>query len=218
MTKRSWKTVAVALVGLFLTPIAGADKGEVLGAAMCHRPAAGDGCHTAWDFTADPRAFITVERLVPNVVGNYLWQPILGPFDGVKDVTDEPMPEGSLYRVVGCKDEAGERDCIGSTVYWAPLRPDSIDEIPERIDTPHGYFEPRRAPGWLEQVIDYNYAVLTKVAQSVDLSTMPPMTELPFDDLRYLPKGIDLEDATIDYNVQGAYPKRTKPLSNAHVH
>jgi len=185
---------------------------------MCKRPAAGEACLTAWDFTATPRAFHWVQRFVPNEIGNYGWQPIAGPFAGVTGVTDESMEEGFLYRVVGCKDKTGSTDCVGSTVYWAPLRPKSIDEIPERIDTPHAYYKPRLGPGWLEQVIAYNRAMLKKVVYSIDMSSMPPMTALPFDDLRYLPDGIDLEDASIDFNVNSAYPKQVKPIRRIHDH
>ncbi len=178
---------------------------ESHGLASCKRPGAGQACLTAWDFSRAPREYYWIERFVhaDNIDD---WQTIAGPFSSERVISDSTVEGGYLYRVVGCNDESRATDCLGSTVYWAPLRPVNVESIPDRIDTPEGYYLRHRNLSELEQVINYNRAILRKLVLEIDMTSMPPMTPLPFDDLGVLPDGVDVDDATIDYNLQSAYP------------
>ena len=206
----NWKNLPVFLVGsLFaLAPIAG-QSDEKLGAAMCKRAAPGESCSIAWDFTATPHASYWVERFVyelsvelHSVEGE--WQSVAGPLAGQEGVTDESVEGGFLYRVVGCNDKSGTIGCVGSTVFWAPIRPKNLDDIPDVVYTPEGNWLRDRESTALEQVIDYNAALISKLASTVKMQLPPVMTELPFRDLHDLPTGISLEDATLDCNVHVA--------------
>lgn len=212
MTICNWRNLPLLFVGsLFaLVPIAG-QSDETLGTAMCRRAVPGASCSIAWDFTATPHASYWVEQFVyessvelHSVEGE--WQSVAGPLAGHEGVTDEPVEGGFLYRVVGCNDKSGTIGCVGSTVFWAPVRPKNLDDIPDVVYTPGGYWVRDRKHSALEQVIDYNAALIDKLIFTVDMKSKPVMTELPFPDLHDLPAGISLEDVTLDCNVHVACP------------
>ena len=206
--RQSLSTLVICL--LHTIPLTGAEV-ETSGAASCRRPSPGESCLTAWDFAAAPRAFFWVEKFVH--AGNTdEWQSVAGPFSSEKGVSSSSVEGGYLYRVVGCNDKTKAIECTGSTVFWAPLRPKDVESIPDRIDTPEGYYLRHKRSSELEQVIDYNRAILRKLVLEIDMMSMPPMTALPFDDLWDLPNDVDVGDATIDYNLQFAYPNHLKPI------
>lgn len=203
----NWKQLPVFFVGsLFaLVSIVG-QADETFGTAMCKRTAPGESCSTAWDFTATPRTSYWVERFVYESSA-VEWQNVAGPFAGHEGSTDELVEGGFLYRVVGCNDKSKSIDCIGSTVFWAPQRPKNLDDIPDIVNTPEGYYLRDKEHSAEEQILDYNIALIRKLVTTVDMKSMPPMTELPFRDPRDLwgEDAIILEDATLSYNVYILY-------------
>lgn len=195
---------AMILAAMTLS-VAEAGVAEPPGRASCHRESPGGDCAATWDFSAAPRAFFFVEQFeIDSVKGG--WNRFEGPVPGTLGVSDNPVPGGHLYRVVGCSDRAGTVDCVGSTVFWAPARPANLDDIPDIVYTPEGNWLRDRRFSRSAQILDYNLALMFQLASTVDKSSLPPMTELPFADLRTLPAGMSDEDATLDYNVHGMYP------------
>lgn len=204
MNNRKSNSLLRLLVGSLFAVMFAASQAETLGAAMCERNTAGGPCYSAWDFTNNPREFYWIERFVYES-GTEEWISIAGPYTGNKGKSDESMESGFLYRAVGCSDKNKSVECVGSTVYWAPVRPKSVDEIPDVVPTPEGDHHRFKHLDALEQEIYYNLALLRKLTLSVDMLSMPPMTDLPFTDLLKVPDDIWIEDATIDYNVYIGY-------------
>jgi hypothetical protein len=194
----------LVLLLLQVAPAFGAAAGS-LGAARCERDAATEPCRIAWDFTATPRAFYWVDRFDFNT-DSKVWTAMNGPLQGHVGATDYRAEGGFLYRVVGCNDKARTLECVESTVFWAPKIPKNVDDIPDVIHSPKGYYlrDPTLPDYW--QILEYNMALIARLVDTVDMSAMPPMTALPFEDLRKLPPGIGVTDATIDYNVHLIYP------------
>lgn len=216
MEIQDWKLGSLISIGIICVPMLAAAQTELQPAASCNRSVAGAACSVGWDFAATPRPHYWVERFTYETK-NGKWEPVMGPFSDNKGkgLTEATVDGGYLYRVVGCRDTSKKTDCIGSTVFWAPLRPESTDDIPDTIYVSESeYYIRHKHLSDLEQVIGYNIATLRQLVDVVDMKIMPPMTDLPFDDLWDLPEGVDDDDATIDYNVQFVYPKHVTPLKH----
>lgn len=202
--REACEIVAIAVVGVALPPATHA--ADELGRANCHRQTPGSECAAAWDLSPVPRSFVFVERFEFDTEGKSSWRRVEGPVESDKGVSNERVKGGHLYRVAGCNDKAGTRDCVGSTVFWAPARPSNLDEIPDVVRTPAAYYLRDRNHSREFQIIDYNMALISQLVDTIHMESMPRMTDLAFSDLRYLPAGISEEDATLDYNVSLRYP------------
>lgn len=200
----------ILLGSLLLLTLSLGQADEVFGTAKCKRADPGGPCTAAWDFTATGRASSSywVEKFVYES-STTEWQSVAGPFSGIRNrgKSDKDLEGGFLYRVVGCSDKSTPTNCIGSTVFWAPARPESLDDIPDIIHTPAGYYKRNERLDALDQILDYNGALVSKLVYTVDMSSMPPMTEPAVKDTRTLWDGDKLvhDDAVIEFNMYRAY-------------
>jgi hypothetical protein len=201
--RKACAIVAISVVGAAQSAATYAE--DALGRASCHRDTPGSDCAAAWDFSSMPRSFFFVERFEFDQEKSG-WRRVEGPVEGEKGVSTSLVSGGYLYRVAGCDDKAGTIDCVGSTVFWAPARPFNLDDIPDVVRTPEGYYLRDRHHSREFQIIDYNMALMSQLVETVDMGSMPPMTDLQFSDLGSLPAGISDEDATLDFNVHLRYP------------
>ena len=207
-----WRFLPALSVGVLcaLNPTVG-ETDEILGMAKCQRAAPGEPCAAAWDFTTRPHKSYWVEQFVYES-SNPEWRPVTGPLSGHKGVTNETVASGFLYRVVGCDGKVRTDECVESTVFWVPVRPKSLEDIPETVQTPTGYYIRHKNLSALEQVVDYNVALTRRLVSSVDMKTMPRMTEPAVGDLRELwgEDELVVEDATIEVNVYLVYSRSTQ--------
>lgn len=201
--KKGCEIVTIALIGTAFQT--GANAAEKLGSASCYRTTPGGACAAVWDFSSVPRSFFFVEKFEYENEKTS-WQRVEGPASNAKGVSVKNVDGGYLYRVVGCADKTGTVNCAGSTAFWAPSRPANLDDIPDEIRGPTGYYLRDRGHSRELQILDYNVALISKLIDTVDMSAMPPMTNLPFSDLLSLPPEILQEDAELDYNVHAIYP------------
>lgn len=140
-----------------------------------------------WDFSSAPRSYFFVERFESDADTSN-WRRVEGPLGVDKDRGEVGVEGGYLYRVVGCADKSGAVNCLGSTVFWASLRPVNLDDIPDIVHTSIGNFvrEADRPRRW--QVLQYNVALIAQLVDSVAVSALPPMSDLSFSDLKFLPE------------------------------
>ncbi len=199
----SCEIVAIALIcSVIQTTAHAADQ---LGRASCYRMTPGGSCAAAWDYSSVPRSFYFVEKFEYDNEKTS-WERVEGPVSNAKGVSVKNVEGGYLYRVVGCADKTGTVNCAGSTVFWAPSRPVNLDDIPDEVRGPTGYYLRDRGHSRELQILLYNMALISKLIDTVDMSAMPAMTNLSFSDLLSLPPEILQEDAELDYNVHGIYP------------
>ncbi len=198
------------LGSLLCLALSHAQANEELGSATCKRGVPGGPCGAAWDFTSTGHvpSFYWVEKFVYDSP-NAEWQAIAGPLSTQRRKGEfaDALEPGYLYRIVGCAHKSKQTDCVGSTAFWVPVRPKNLDDIPDVVKTPNGYFNRHKNLDALDQIVDYNMALVFKLIYSVDMSSMPPMTKPAVSDVRELWGGNELmlEDGTIEYNVHNAY-------------
>ena len=156
-------------------------------------------CRIAWNIHAATRTFHWIEEMDPETS---TWRRISGPVSARSGITEEPVLGGRLYRVVACEDPTGAKECIGSTVLWAPFQPKSADAIPSFLDDKRGVrmFVSKNL-SLEEQNQQYNAYLLVRLMNGVtDMRAMPPMTVPRFGPV--VPDEVLLAEGTNDDIIQ----------------
>jgi len=161
-------------------------------------------CFVSWAWNESPRAFSYVQKLDPDS-GN--WRAVQETARTARGQSLDPVEPGGLYRVVTCNDAQDASTCIGTSVFWALLRP-SEEEIPELLVSERGtvWSMPKPLPyeiqlGAYNQVHQYDYFRNTNWTQ------MPPMTR---PERRWNDKAFQLID-TVTNDIYDRYEQSRLP-------
>src|SRR5262245_24565529 len=151
------------------------DAPVVAGAATCMRDSERGPCYLSWTLPAHMWSQVFIERFDTD---SDSWIAVGELHAGSRGRTPEPVAGGSLYRVSACYGSSAAGACIHTSVHWVPLLPASVDEIPERVDTPDGALVIPKNNPLRNQTQEYNVFLVAKlVAETPDFTTtMPPMT------------------------------------------
>ena len=152
------------------------------GEISCAATSRAGACRLSWDMRAQPRAFYWVQALDART---QRWESLNDkPHERPVAQTRQPVREGHLYRVLGCDDAAGRRNCTSSGVFWVPVHPASADAIPDVVYDLNGQSMAIDKEASLEEQTQvYNVYLLVRLAETLDLASMPPMIEPPRIDL-----------------------------------
>ena len=138
-----------------------------------------DGCQLVWDIKEHQKSGYQVERFDARLNAWTIEQNDVS----ASGMLDYPVVPGYLYRVLGCdldKRGGAQEDCVSSTVFWAPVIPESADQIPEFVYDASGesylVFKDARLS---TQILQYNIYLLFREIKHLDISAFPKMTEPP---------------------------------------
>jgi hypothetical protein len=158
-----------------------------LGVDGCERSTRDDRCRIVWIVSAPERAYYWIEGMDPE---SSVWRRMIGPVSSRSAVSEAPLVDGRLYRVVACDDDTGTRSCVSSKVLWAPLKTE-VDAIPSIVEDKRGVkmFVSKKSSAF-GQHQQYNMYMLMRLMSGVaDMRSMPPMTPPRF--------GLDVPDETL---------------------
>lgn len=137
--------------------------------------ASSEECRISWNLIDAGRSEYKLERYDPKTEKWVVEQADITPYG----VAKKPATQGSLYRVVGCSYDPG-KECVSSTVYWAPVIPESVDQIPTTVQRKNGdLMEVTKKGGLRTQILQYNVYLLIREFEEVDLGELPKMSEPP---------------------------------------
>jgi hypothetical protein len=115
-----------------------------------------------------------VQRFEPASARWSLVEETVGSQAGTSSASVAP---GSLYRVRACADVMIESTCAESTAFWAPLVPQSAEEIPEIVVTPSGrIFQVSKTLPLESQIEQYNVYQLAVELEGAAPEQLPQMT------------------------------------------
>jgi protein-disulfide isomerase len=145
-------------------------------------------CFVSWSWNESPRAASYVQTLDPET-GN--WRAIQEAASARSGQSLDPVEPGALYRVVTCNDARDVSTCIGTSVFWALLRP-AEQEIPELLVSDRGavWAMPKTLPYEI-QLGSYNEVHQYDYFRNANWTQMPPMTR---PERRWNAKGFQLID------------------------
>ena len=104
------------------------------GQTGCSVDRSGKKCHFSWNLAATPNNIYVIQKFKPRKND---WKDVSFATDPYSH-SDSNLEEGFLYRVLACSSKKDRDNCTSSTVYWVPVIPDSVDEIPDVVADPHG--------------------------------------------------------------------------------
>lgn len=164
------------LIALVLSWVSVADAApqRVSGTASC-APSDADAaaCFVSWSWDVAPRAYQWVQVFEPSTGQWRATQETAAARRGRSLDTVEP---GYLYRVVSCDDPQDTQTCIGTSTFWALLRP-AIDDIPPNVVDERGtVFSIGKNLPYEIQLGVYNYIHQIAYFRNARWSEMPPMT------------------------------------------
>jgi hypothetical protein len=159
---------------LLCTPVLATTSEE--GSAYCLRTP-GDGCRIGWTWNVAPRQYQWLQQLEPSINA---WRNLSTLVVQQRGQNVDAVEDGRLYRVVSCDDEAGQINCIESTVVWALLRPASVQDVPKLIVFPDGAVAQLMKNGvYRDEVALFNLHRLSLHLHDVDWATLPSMMAKP---------------------------------------
>jgi Thioredoxin-like domain len=167
------KSLVTILLSLLATAAHAASPRPAGVASCAASPSDASACYVSWSWDQPPRPYQYVQTLDPS---NGHWRAVQETAAARNGRSLDTVAPGNLYRVVSCNDPQDAATCIGTSVFWALLRP-PVDEIPPKIVDERGgvWSVPKNLPyeiqlGVLNQVYQFAYF------QHTDWSQMPPMT------------------------------------------
>jgi hypothetical protein len=170
-----------------------------LGSSNCSedgsQPAA---CQVAWSWRIAPRAYAWIQQFDPSTRE---WLSVAVAPATRSGVSQDAVEDGHLYRVMGCDDPQGSERCASTTVFWAPYRPATVNDIPEVVvDRYGGQHTVSKNTPYEAQIAEYNVYQLMLHLEGLDRSVMPAMTR---------PKPETMPDwsvwDTVNYNIHNVY-------------
>ena len=177
----------------------------VQGIATCERDSPRGPCYLTWTLPSTSPSHVFIEHFdTSSQAWNAITAPVLADIRRSADV----VPGGHLYRVSACASESrAESTCVYTSVHWAPILPETTEEIPDRVDTPGGALELYRNTGLAQQTRAYNHYLVAKlVSETHDfMNTMPPMTRRRVDYLDFTGPNPTSEVDTIEWAVFREY-------------
>jgi len=147
---------------------------DLSGMAFCKTIAgAQEQCHVGWKWNEEPRAHQWVQVLDPELKA---WKAVAEATSQREGTSLDQVEAGKLYRVQSCEDSIATRNCVATTVFWAPLRP-PVDEIPPFVVTDRGaILKISKNLPYESQASQLNMYYIRNTFESTDMSGMPPMT------------------------------------------
>ena len=170
-------------------------------------------CFVSWSWNESPRAASYVQTLDP-ATGD--WRPVQETASARSGQSLDPVEPGALYRVVTCNDARDASTCIGTSVFWALLRP-AEEEIPELLVSDRGtvWAMPKTLPYEI-QLGSYNEVHQYDYFRNANWTQMPPMTR---PERRWNEKGFQLIDnvtnAIYDRYEQSRLPRPKLQAANS---
>jgi hypothetical protein len=170
--------LAVAVGALHAAPVQDAEKTvskRVEGTAACResnaQPAA---CFVSWAWQESPRAYEWIQQFDP---ATRSWRTLAVAPVARTGVSQDTVEDGFLYRVLGCDDPRGASRCSTTSVFWAPYRPATVNDIPEVVVDRYGGRQAvaKNVP-YDAQVAEYNVYQLMVQLDGLDRSVLPAMT------------------------------------------
>jgi protein-disulfide isomerase len=130
-------------------------------------------CFVSWSWNESPRTASYVQKLDPDT-GE--WRAIQETASARSGQSLDPVEPGALYRVVTCNDAQEASTCIGTSAFWALLRP-AEQEIPELLVSDRGavWAMPKTLPYEI-QLGSYNEVHQYDYFRNANWTQMPPMT------------------------------------------
>jgi hypothetical protein len=172
-------SIACLLLGAASVADAGQDAATE-GTANCRatsaQPAA---CLVEWTWQKSPRAYGSVQQFDPSI---RRWRTIADAPATRSGVSQDTVEDGYLYRVLGCDDVRGAEasassSCSTTTVFWAPYRPATVNDIPEVVADRYGSRQTvSKKLSYDVQVTQYNGYQLILHLEGLDRSVLPAMT------------------------------------------
>lgn len=169
------------------------------GTASCRETSAEPAeCRVSWSWDRAPHAYAWLQQYDPSAQA---WRSLALVSAARGGVSQDTVEDGHLYRVLGCDDSKGGAQCSSTTVFWAPYRPATVDDIPEVVAGRYGdrHTVSKNLP-YEVQVAQYNVYQLMLHLEDLDRSTLPAMTP---------PRAYDESDwsvwDTVAYNIRDVY-------------
>jgi hypothetical protein len=169
------------------------------GTATCRessaQPAA---CFVSWAWRTTPRTYGWIQQFDPAA---RRWRSLAVVQATQAGASQDTVEDGFLYRVLGCDDLSGVSRCSTTSVFWAPYRPATVNEIPEVVVDRYGgrQLVAKNIP-YEAQIAEYNVYQLMVQLDGLDRSVLPSMTE---------PRAESVSDwsvwDTVAYNIHNVY-------------
>lgn len=161
-----------------------------------------DECHLGWTMRNSDRPEFSVQLLDSG--GRWVDVEQSNAEEGQSAAAVAP---GALYRVLACyKDDGGvEQSCLSSTMYWSPILPKSVDQIPSMLPSKDSVHMITKSASLRYQTSQYNVYKLVEALEDVKVSVLPAMTR-PSVEVEDIKTQVD----AVEVNVYGVFDDMVK--------
>jgi hypothetical protein len=160
----------LGLTGVMVASVA-ASAETMRGRAVCNKRNASE-CTVALLPRPNSISHYWIDQFNPN---GDAWQPVVGP---VPNPGGQSLATGFLYRVVGCAEGKRTEACVTSPAFWAQVRPESAEQIPDVVNSIDGPMTVSRRLSLDGQIAQYNVYLVTELTENIEeMQMMPAMNE-----------------------------------------